>query len=280
MAEATVERASERFYCHECNREVSLNLPDFTCSQCQGEFIEQLSDSNGEEESTAEAERDPATHFAELVHRSLFGQLPAGNLDSLDEGRRRSRRPRTRISIRTNQRPGERGDAANATTAAAIDVILQNLFGGLASPGSNTSEDGAGTSGNMGFPFNLLRLHGNPADYAWGAEGLDSIITQLLNQMDGAGPPPADSKKIEDLQKVEVTEDSAESDKFCAVCKEQCSKDEDVRRLPCSHIFHFGCIKPWLKMHDSCPVCRLSLSNTQTRGSRDSDSSTPEQFHL
>lgn len=273
MAEATVERASERFYCHECNREVSLNLPDFTCSQCQGEFIEQLSDSNEEEESTAEAERDPATHFAELVHRSLFGQLP-------DEGRRRPRRPRTRISIRTNQRPGERGDAANATTAAAIDVILQNLFGGLASPGSNTSEDGAGTSGNMGFPFNLLRLHGNPADYAWGAEGLDSIITQLLNQMDGAGPPPADSKKIEDLQKVEVTEDSAESDKFCAVCKEQCSKDEDVRRLPCSHIFHFGCIKPWLKMHDSCPVCRLSLSNTQTRGSRDSDSSTPEQFHL
>lgn len=46
----------------------------------------------------------------------------AGNLDSLDEGRRRPRRPRTRISIRTNQRPGERGDAANATTAAAIDV--------------------------------------------------------------------------------------------------------------------------------------------------------------
>ncbi|CAH3138894.1 unnamed protein product [Pocillopora meandrina] len=293
MAEATVERASERFYCHECNREVSLNLPDFTCSQCQGEFIEQLSDSNEEEESTAEAERDPATHFAEV--RSTCGLHPLKLTEHIcclycsttqyllvksDEGRRRPRRPRTRISIRTNQRPGERGDAANATTAAAIDVILQNLFGGLASPGSNTSEDGAGTSGNMGFPFNLLRLHGNPADYAWGAEGLDSIITQLLNQMDGAGPPPADSKKIEDLQKVEVTEESAESDKFCAVCKEQCSKDEDVRRLPCSHIFHFGCIKPWLKMHDSCPVCRLSLSNTQTRGSRDSDSSTPEQFHL
>ena len=34
-------------------------------------------------------------------------------------------------------------------------------------------------------------------------------IQQLLNQMDGAGPPPADSKKIEDLQKVEVTEESA-----------------------------------------------------------------------
>lgn len=29
---------------------------------------------------------------------------------------------------------------------------------------------------------NLLRLHGNPADYAWGAEGLDSIITQVREQ--------------------------------------------------------------------------------------------------
>lgn len=42
---------------------------------------------------------------------------------STEEGRsRRARRPRTRISIRTNPRSGERGDPANATTAAAIDM--------------------------------------------------------------------------------------------------------------------------------------------------------------
>lgn len=28
---------------------------------------------------------------------------------------------------------------------------------------------------------------GNPGDYAWGREGLDAIVTQLLNQMDGTG---------------------------------------------------------------------------------------------
>ena len=27
---------------------------------------------------------------------------------------------------------------------------------------------------------NLLRLHGNPRDYAWGTEGLDAIITQVM----------------------------------------------------------------------------------------------------
>lgn len=32
-----------------------------------------------------------------------------------------------------------------------------------------------------------LFFMGNPADYVWGREGLDSIVTQLLNQMDNAG---------------------------------------------------------------------------------------------
>lgn len=259
MREAAVERANERFYCHECNREVSLNLQDFTCSQCQGEFIEQLSDSAEEEENFIEVERDPAVHFAELVQRGLLG-LTSGNSD--EGGRRRPRRPRTRISIRTNQRPGER-DAANA---AAIDVILQNLFGGLGPPGGS-SEDGAGPSGNVAFPFNLLRLHGNPADYVWGTEGLDTIITQLLNQMEGAGPPPADADKIEGLPKVKTSQELVAASADCAVCQDKLTLGEEVRQLPCRHLFHFDCIKPWLKMHDSCPVCRLSLTNTQTRGS-------------
>ncbi|XP_078356317.1 E3 ubiquitin-protein ligase RNF126-like [Oculina patagonica] len=180
-------------------------------------------------------------------------------------GRRRPRRPRTRISIRTNQRPGERGDAANATTAAAIDVILQNLFGGIGPPGS-TSEDGrAGPSGNVGFPFNLLRLHGNPADYVWGTEGLDSIITQLLNQMEGAGPPPADADKIETLPKVIVSQELVDAHTDCAVCQDKLTLGEEVRQLPCRHLFHFDCIQPWLKLHDSCPICRVSLNNTHTR---------------
>jgi len=190
-----------------------------------------------------------------------------GGLATAEEGRtRRSRRPRTRISIRTNQRAGERGDPTNATTAAAIDVILQNLFGGLGVQGA-TSEDGPGPSGNLGFPFNILRLHGNPADYAWGTEGLDSIITQLLNQMEGTGPPPADANRIETLPKVIISQELVDACIECAVCQEKLTLGEEVRQLPCRHYYHFDCIEPWLKMHDSCPVCRLSLSSTQTRGS-------------
>lgn len=34
---------------------------------------------------------------------------------------------------------------------------------------------------------NMQLFFSNPGDYAWGREGLDAIVTQLLNQMDTSG---------------------------------------------------------------------------------------------
>ncbi|NWI15904.1 RN115 ligase, partial [Crypturellus soui] len=46
----------------------------------------------------------------------------------------------------------------------------------------------------------------------------------------------------------------------CPVCKEDYALAEQVRQLPCNHFFHSSCIVPWLELHDTCPVCRKSLS--------------------
>lgn len=40
---------------------------------------------------------------------------------------------------------------------------------------------------NWGAAGNMQLFLGNPGDYAWGREGLDAIVTQLLNQMDSTG---------------------------------------------------------------------------------------------
>lgn len=50
-------------------------------------------------------------------------------------------------------------------------------------------------------------LVSNPGDYAWGREGLDTIVTQLLNQMDSSGPPPLPTDKIQELPFVKITEE-------------------------------------------------------------------------
>ena len=36
---------------------------------------------------------------------------------------------------------------------------------------------------------NLLHIHGNPGDYAWGGTGLDSIITRVSISKTKNGPP-------------------------------------------------------------------------------------------
>lgn len=47
----------------------------------------------------------------------------------------------------------------------------------------------------------------NPGDYAWGREGLDAIVTQLLNQMDTTGPPPLAKDKISQIPIATITKE-------------------------------------------------------------------------
>ncbi|KAM6446658.1 E3 ubiquitin-protein ligase RNF149 isoform 2-T2 [Liasis olivaceus] len=45
----------------------------------------------------------------------------------------------------------------------------------------------------------------------------------------------------------------------CAICIENYKAKDNVRLLPCKHIFHKLCIDPWLLEHRTCPVCKLDV---------------------
>ena len=36
-------------------------------------------------------------------------------------------------------------------------------------------------------------------------------------------------------------------------------EDEDVRRLPCMHLFHVPCVDQWLGLNKRCPICRVDI---------------------
>eukprot|EP00123_Amoebidium_parasiticum_P020169 comp44013_c0_seq1/m.47491 comp44013_c0_seq1/g.47491 ORF comp44013_c0_seq1/g.47491 comp44013_c0_seq1/m.47491 type:complete len:343 (-) comp44013_c0_seq1:422-1450(-) len=124
---------------------------------------------------------------------------------------------------------------------------------------------GLGGMGAMGVPMFGVPggLPGDIRDYAWGPEGLDHIITRLMDQMQG-GAPPAPSHVIENLPDMVVTEEYLGGDKKeCAVCMDAWGAGEVGKKLPCDHLFHNDCIVPWLKAHGTCPVCRLKLYEQQ-----------------
>ena len=47
----------------------------------------------------------------------------------------------------------------------------------------------------------------------------------------------------------------------CSICLERYEDGQPLRLLPCDarHAFHRPCIDTWLREHDTCPVCRVSL---------------------
>ncbi|XP_071377622.1 E3 ubiquitin-protein ligase RNF126-like isoform X1 [Centroberyx affinis] len=240
-----------RFFCHRCSAEISPRLPDYTCPRCESGFIEELleerSADNGSMSSISSGDQNQQPF--ENVDQHLFtfpsgyGQFALGVFDdSFDFG--------AGLGTEDNR------DAENRRERemASRHRIIQQLVNGIIAP---TAVPNIGVG-----PWGVL--HSNPMDYAWGANGLDAIITQLLNQFENTGPPPADRDKIKSLPTVQITEEHVASGLECPVCKEDYSAGENVRQLPCNHMFHNDCIVPWLEQHDTCPVCRKSLSGQNT----------------
>ena len=56
--------------------------------------------------------------------------------------------------------------------------------------------------------------------------------------------------------KKDVSENEREK---CVICYENFEDEEEVKSLPCIHLFHSDCIYTWLKDTPSCPICKTSV---------------------
>ena len=106
-------------------------------------------------------------------------------------------------------------------------------------------------------------LHGQIGDYAFGRSAIERIMNQLLEQHAQENRPPAATEEtMEQLPLIKFSQQGRlvnVEHKECTVCQEEYKADEEVIELPCKHIYHPGCILPWLKLNGTCPTCRYSL---------------------
>ncbi|XP_012684363.1 E3 ubiquitin-protein ligase RNF115 [Clupea harengus] len=261
MAEAAMV-PQHRFYCHCCKGEIDPKLPEFVCPTCESGFIEEVAEGSSllATGDTTAANDDVGSQFTELwqllfMERSALLDDPtsAAPLPSSDRADRRTQ-VETLPSAPSEPEPPAQQDAQQRTRARpdrgpAMEGIVQQFLAGL-----------FGNNGNPGSVPSSWSLHSNPGDYAWGQGGLDSVITQLLGQLENTGPPPAEKEMISSLPTVAVSQEQAACRLECPVCREEYAAEESVRQLPCQHYFHSDCIVPWLQLHDTCPVCRKSLN--------------------
>ncbi|KAG0463305.1 hypothetical protein HPP92_019374 [Vanilla planifolia] len=75
---------------------------------------------------------------------------------------------------------------------------------------------------------------------------------------------PAARSVVESLPSVFLTVE--DNNTHCAVCKDEISLAEKVKRLPCLHHYHEYCIVPWLAIRNTCPLCRFELPSGDVSG--------------
>jgi len=61
--------------------------------------------------------------------------------------------------------------------------------------------------------------------------------------------------------------DGDDTERECCICCMEYKKGDTRLRLPCFHVFHNECIRPWLRdKSDECPVCHISLIDALDMG--------------
>ena len=136
-------------------------------------------------------------------------------------------------------------------------------------------------------PFNFAVFEGpigsndfaNPSDNFFLDNFASNFISNFINPMtrivfinnmqnQHQGNPPASQTAIDKLKHFKMEKKYCKkSDQDpnqleypeCSICLMQIDEGQDTILLPCGHMFHDGCSTKWLKIHNTCPLCRFEL---------------------
>ncbi|XP_059497101.1 E3 ubiquitin-protein ligase RNF181 isoform X3 [Stegostoma tigrinum] len=77
--------------------------------------------------------------------------------------------------------------------------------------------------------------------------GIDLDLGQVdFSDWDHRLPPAAKKEIVQNLPTVPVTAAQADKGAKCPVCLLEFEEEEMVKKMPCEHFFHSGCLVPWL----------------------------------
>lgn len=216
-------------WCYTCRQLVTLTTQTRVCCECEGGFVQEL------ENILTTTTTNTTTNVEEQNRHS-------GIMETLSNF---FRRQETQSNHQDHQQQH----------MVSEDNNINSTWG----PWPIFSGDMPVRIPNNGGLFELFNevlglRRENGADIFVGP-GVEEFFQQL-NSHDSDVPPPPPKLSIDALPTVKVSKKDIRSDSHCAVCKEKLILGSSAKKLPCKHLYHSGCIAPWLAQVNSCPVCR------------------------
>jgi hypothetical protein len=91
---------------------------------------------------------------------------------------------------------------------------------------------------------------------AFESEALQFIMSTLMEISGEDRPAGLTNEQVDALPTVKISEND---EKECPICQDEYQVDQELIKLGCDHKFHPPCIRNWLNVNPTCPVCRFSL---------------------
>eukprot|EP00929_Paragymnodinium_shiwhaense_P101759 TRINITY_DN6491_c0_g1_i1.p1 TRINITY_DN6491_c0_g1~~TRINITY_DN6491_c0_g1_i1.p1 ORF type:complete len:136 (-),score=34.87 TRINITY_DN6491_c0_g1_i1:165-572(-) len=71
----------------------------------------------------------------------------------------------------------------------------------------------------------------------------------------------ASDEEIKKLPSAKVASKEALGDQTkCAICQDGYEPGEDIKTLPCGHLYHLECVDQWLQVSKACPLCEKKIA--------------------
>ncbi|KAI1341578.1 hypothetical protein F5Y15DRAFT_361087 [Xylariaceae sp. FL0016] len=202
---------------------------------------------------------------------------------------------RPRVTVQRIYGPGVSGGMSSVTIATGphfrrspptgqeglgpedpFQSVFSQLLGQAGPPPNNTrqQEDANANAANRGenqsavataltqLLASFLSPNAVHGDAVYSQEALDRIMTTLMDaHPQSNAPAPASEGTIKHLPRKKLDEEMLGPDLKgdCSICIENMNAGDEAMVLPCAHWFHEDCVSAWLKLHDSCPICRAPV---------------------
>ncbi|OVA04743.1 zinc finger protein [Macleaya cordata] len=256
-----IRRTYGLYWCYQCHRTVRIatsNHPSeiIVCPRCFGEFLQEFDVARARPRLVVDLSGLDASPEARLVEALSLMMLDPPPLPPPTLTRRRRSNPEFDFGrFRWWESSGNENVGRPPTW-----IFLRPSSDNRHTSSRHPRHPPRTTDGEEMVPPHSPSPPGivDPGNYFVGP-GLNQLIEELT-QNDRPGPPPAPTSAIDAMPTVKITPDYLiNNDSTCPVCKDEFELGVDVREMPCKHVYHSDCIVPWLRIHNSCPVCRHEL---------------------
>jgi len=108
--------------------------------------------------------------------------------------------------------------------------------------------------------------------------GTEPLDVDEFTRAAPADPGGASSAMINTLKRVPFEKPMVNSpsvrDSVCMICFENIPFGSTLLQMPCKHRYHEPCLRRWLLVNNSCPICRMPLSRSGNGNNRTGSSSS------